>query len=177
MNEFVHWVEGGDIDIARKFGLTLLASCGQRFIPHATGARAARPSCPDCEAIGGPISRPKRLGVEDRPHYVYRHYNADGVLLYVGCTVDPRLRTTQHQANSWWFPQVYRSRLIVFPNRLHALRVERDSIAAERPMWNVRHQDFSNWSQVQVRAAQRVAGKHQAPTSVLRRLSRWEKAS
>lgn len=78
-------------------------------------------------------------GLRESVHYVYRLYDAAGELLYVGCTYDPRTRRSNHRLTTPWFSEVASFRLTVYPNRAHALEVERAVIAAEQPRHNVRH--------------------------------------
>lgn len=178
MSEFIHWVDAGDPSAAKKHRLSLLARCGAVYVPHRQGVRSGLPACEKCEEIGGPIPRKSRKAVaEDEPHYVYRHYNAAGELLYVGCTVDPRARATSHGQGSWWIGQSASFRLTIYPNRLHALRVERHTIRTERPLWNVRHQDFGAWPVERLRLLRQLAEEMDAPESVVRRLERLEAAS
>ena len=71
------------------------------------------------------------------PHYVYRLYDAEGDLLYIGCTVSPRQRRHGHMQSSPWFKDVDTFRLTIYPNRPHAMRVEREAIYTEDPRYNV----------------------------------------
>jgi predicted GIY-YIG superfamily endonuclease len=70
-------------------------------------------------------------------HYVYRLYNEADDLLYVGCTNDPKTRRYGLKQTKDWWPEVARFRLTVYPNREHALRVEKSVIASEHPRYNV----------------------------------------
>lgn len=74
----------------------------------------------------------------NEPHYVYRAYDADGTLLYVGVTYNPPLRFHLHAKTSVWWPDMARVRLIVFPNRAYALEKEREAIWFEMPLHNKR---------------------------------------
>lgn len=180
MSEFVHFIEAGDGEAARKHQLTLLATCGLTYVPHPLGLKSDLPSCPKCERINGPIDRgtPASLRSSDsRPSYVYRHYDGDGRLLYVGCTVDPKTRQLGHQQSSWWFNQSAKVRMTIYPNRLHALRVEREAILHERPIWNVRHQDYSTWGRDQILSVRELARGCDAPDPVLRRFDKLASAA
>lgn len=162
----VHTITAGDIDAAIAHGLTVKAACGLVFVPK-TKRTTGLAQCSTCEEAA--VEPPELSRVESMPHFVYRHYDDEGRLLYVGCTVDPKTRLLGHQQNSWWFSQSVRVRQTVYPNKLHALRVEQETIAAERPIWNVRHQDFSSWERSELRAVRDLAHKHEAPDVVLRR--------
>lgn len=84
------------------------------------------------------MSGPRFYNYSKSPHYVYRCYDEDGRLIYVGCTVDPVGRLAHHRANAWWGHQISTVRNIVFPNKDYALTREREAIGEERPRWNVR---------------------------------------
>lgn len=73
-----------------------------------------------------------------RPNFVYRCYDAAGVLLYVGCSVEPVTRVSSHRINSWWGDRLHSVRYTVFPTREKALEVERRTIFTERPVCNVK---------------------------------------
>lgn len=82
----------------------------------------------------GPIRSPG----DERPHFVYRCYDSNGVLLYVGCSVTPVYRIDSHRENSWWGDRIDSVRFTVFPDRDYALSKEREAIWAERPVCNVK---------------------------------------
>lgn len=46
--------------------------------------------------------------VRDKPHYVYRAYQSDGALLYIGCTYDIAGRMAGHRSSSAWWPAMVR---------------------------------------------------------------------
>lgn len=132
-----HRTIAGDPDEAIKYGLTVMARCGLRFVPKTTNV-SGFDDCPECHAPGP-------LRTEGQPHWVYRHYDASDRLIYVGCSGAPKTRNEQHRATTWWFDQVARSRYTVYPNREYALEMERQAIAAENPKWNIRHRDRALW--------------------------------
>jgi predicted GIY-YIG superfamily endonuclease len=74
----------------------------------------------------------------DAPHFLYRLLDADGGLLYLGCTVDPERRLAEHRRKPW-------GRLIAawqfdeFTDALSAYAAERDAIASESPQFNAMH--------------------------------------
>lgn len=43
------------------------------------------------------------MRTSELPRYIYRWYDAAGVLLYVGVTTDPAHRAQDHRTSSWWF--------------------------------------------------------------------------
>lgn len=73
-------------------------------------------------------------------HYLYRLFDGDGVLLYVGESKDPWQRWARgHRFTSGFAPRVARGQISVFPDRLTALKAERDAIVSEQPLFNVKH--------------------------------------
>lgn len=75
------------------------------------------------------------------PHALYRFYDADGVLLYVGITVDPGARLKKHQGDKEWWTKVARIAIEKLPTRAAVLDAERLAIREERPLWNVVHNE------------------------------------
>ena len=82
----------------------------------------------------------------DRPHFVYRLYDADDSLLYIGCTHDVpgRLYHLTAMCNVGKSPNgelirrgIARHTATEYPNRRAALDAERAAIAAEHPLLNV----------------------------------------
>lgn len=72
------------------------------------------------------------------PHFVYRVYDADDALLYVGCTNNAGRRFIYHRLRSPWFVDAHRAEWEAYPTRLAALNAEDAAILAEEPRHNVR---------------------------------------
>ena len=72
---------------------------------------------------------------EDR-HYVYRHYNSNNELLYVGMSMNPIHRSAQHGCASHWFDDISRIEIEKFETKNEALACERDAIKKENPTFN-----------------------------------------
>lgn len=70
---------------------------------------------------------------------LYRHFAADGALLYVGISLSWPARTKAHSKGARWFDQVARVEIEHFPDRASALDAEREAIRAERPKFNIVH--------------------------------------
>jgi predicted GIY-YIG superfamily endonuclease len=81
-------------------------------------------------------------------HYVYRYYNADDDLLYVGCSKNPWQRYKTHRADSrLWIREVTRGRISVFPDKPTALAAERAAVETEHPRYNRKLRgDRSAWT-------------------------------
>lgn len=68
---------------------------------------------------------------------LYRHYDAEGRLLYVGISDCLSARDKQHVATSRWHEQVARTETEWHPSRDEALDCERRAIINEVPQHNV----------------------------------------
>lgn len=78
---------------------------------------------------------------EPTPTSLYRYYDGDGELLYVGITTRGPQRQTEHNVSSEWWPYVRRQEVEHLPTRETALDRERDLIQRHRPPFNRQHND------------------------------------
>lgn len=69
--------------------------------------------------------------------FVYRVFDQAGRLIYVGETGNLVQRLEHHYLNTWWAPQIGRTKASVFKNREDALAAERAAIRDEDPRWNI----------------------------------------
>lgn len=67
---------------------------------------------------------------------VYRFYSADGTLLYIGSTVNPPTRWSQHKGSKDWWPTVAAYSLAWWPSAEQAYAEEYKAIRAEQPTHN-----------------------------------------
>lgn len=72
---------------------------------------------------------------EDSITNLYRHYDADGVLLYVGISLSAVNRLSQHKSSPW-FDRIARVQIEPFKTRDEALDAETHAIQHERPLFN-----------------------------------------
>jgi predicted GIY-YIG superfamily endonuclease len=72
------------------------------------------------------------------PHALYRFFDTDGVLLYVGITNNPSRRFTQHGVSREWWHEVDTIRMERFPDRKSVLAAEKAAIQSERPRYNIK---------------------------------------
>jgi predicted GIY-YIG superfamily endonuclease len=87
------------------------------------------------------------------PHgscHLYRYFDSDGLLLYIGISFDFAYRLIQHQAKSIWFCDIARIDIEKYSTRQQALHAEAEAIEAEKPIYNRRGKD---------RSAKRAAAK------------------
>ena len=73
--------------------------------------------------------------------YLYRHFDADGGLLYVGVSLNALNRLGQHKDHSHWFDSICRVEIQKFDTRAKALAAETLAIGNERPKHN-KHKRF-----------------------------------
>lgn len=102
----------------------------------------------------------------ERTHFVYRAYDADGQLLYIGCTKSPQKRMAQHKYDRRWFADATRFRLSGPYPEARAFLLEAEAIKAERPLHNYMHLKQS-W-------CQRRAGWIDRQTNHLLRTEGWD---
>lgn len=70
---------------------------------------------------------------------LYRHWNADGELLYVGISLKPFQRLDQHKNNSHWYGDIANVSVEYFDTRSLAEDAERVAINKEKPLHNITH--------------------------------------
>lgn len=70
---------------------------------------------------------------------LYRHFDKDGALLYVGISLSPTYRLSQHRDASRWFSRIADIKIEWHDSREAALEAERAAIKAETPEFNIVH--------------------------------------
>src|SRR4051812_32846528 len=100
--------------------------------------------CPSCNKPGFAeiqAERDARRAESDRLYarrfYVYRAYDKNAVLLYVGMTCDPDNRWRNHKRDSGWAQYADRFWMVGPFNRPEAAALEKEVIASEHPLWNI----------------------------------------
>lgn len=68
--------------------------------------------------------------------HLYRHYDANGDLLYVGQSNNAFKRHAQHEQGSEWTASSVVMRVEYFGSRPEALAAEREAILLEKPRYN-----------------------------------------
>lgn len=102
--------------------------------------------------------------LSETPVSVYRSYDVDEYLIYVGITSRGYARSNEHAATSAWWPHVALQRIDHYASRREAEAVEAALIRAYRPPYNVVH----NIGGAELRAAYETSRKLQdRPASAL----------
>lgn len=70
--------------------------------------------------------------------HLYKHFNAEGKLLYVGISLSTITRLSQHKEHSHWFASIARVEILKFASRERALEAERLAIIEENPEHNIK---------------------------------------
>ena len=70
---------------------------------------------------------------------LYRHYSADGELLYVGISLSAINRLQQHSDSAAWFPSIAKVEVEKFEDRQAAIEAEIKAIKEEHPLFNRQH--------------------------------------
>lgn len=77
--------------------------------------------------------------ITEKPTALYRAYDADGQLLYVGIAIDWGHRWSHHRQRSRFYDQVARLDIEWLPTRAAAIAAEIKAIADEQPLHNIEH--------------------------------------
>lgn len=96
---------------------------------------------------------------------LYRHYDADDRLLYVGITCNPESRGRDHRktaSRALWLDQAVRFTGVWYPTRAAAEEAERMAIRREHPLYN-----RQRYSAAHVPALRRHPGRRIRPEDVL----------
>ena len=72
---------------------------------------------------------------------LYRWYDADDLLLYIGITNDPHVRQSSHAKKSSWADFAVRGTIERYSSRPDAEAAEKFAIESERPLFNHQHND------------------------------------
>lgn len=89
--------------------------------------------------VTDPAWRSTQLTPESWSHTVlYRAYDADSRLLYIGISGDPVSRWHQHSRKALWWPQASWIDYCGYPTEYDALDAERHAIRDEQPLFNKR---------------------------------------
>jgi predicted GIY-YIG superfamily endonuclease len=89
----------------------------------------------------GPQSKPNNSPKYPRGVYLYRHWDADGRLLYVGIANMPGQRERQHAKSSPWMEFQAEMTVERFETRREAEDAEDAAIANEQPIFNLAGND------------------------------------
>jgi hypothetical protein len=87
-----------------------------------------------------PPTKPRMpRSIKHRPgaQHLYRHFDADGTLLYVGISLSTIHRLSEHAQCSHWFWRIARVEITPYATRDAAAKAELIAIQHEHPLYNV----------------------------------------
>lgn len=99
----------------------------------------APPPPPEAVALWAKASDPSRPREQDARSYrhaLYRHWDAAGVLLYVGMSSDPESRNRSHRNSSKWWKYRARETVEWLPDFDATRAAELHAITTELPIFN-----------------------------------------
>lgn len=67
---------------------------------------------------------------------LYRHFDSEGRLLYVGISLSAVERLRQHVAQAGWSGEIASITVETHPDRQAAMKAEREAVERERPLYN-----------------------------------------
>ena len=77
--------------------------------------------------------------MSDKPIALYRHFDKDGQLLYIGVSANTMARLSQHQQTAQWLIKAVKMTTEWFSDRQIALEAEKIAIEKEKPIHNIKH--------------------------------------
>lgn len=98
-------------------------------------------------------------------HVVYRYFDRDGQLLYVGCTKNVVRRDWEHRSGgtgAWWYPLVTRTRVRVFPTAEAAAASEAEAIRTEAPIYNCKGTERTSQDLISTPAERRLYQRYRS---------------
>lgn len=98
-------------------------------------------------------------------HNLYRHFDSDGRLLYVGISLSAVTRLQQHATASHWFKDIARVEIEKLVSREAALNAERHAILNENPIHNTMRPGVAA-----LKAAEAARNAEESRNSLVRRL-------
>lgn len=87
---------------------------------------------------------------------LYRLFDSEGRLLYVGVAFNPETRWKDHAKDKPWWNDVKRKAVVWCTTRTDALADEAEAIRTERPLYNVKDSNVSRSTGPRPHAAPRV---------------------
>lgn len=78
---------------------------------------------------------------------LYRLYDTESVLLYVGISTYPKYRFKEHAGDKAWWHHVTRREIVWLDSREEALKAEAEAMVEERPLYNGYHHLGRGWPQ------------------------------
>lgn len=115
----------------------------------------------------------QRIFIDDKTA-LYRHFDIDGKLLYVGISYDVEKRTKQHENLAEWFGEIAEIKTEYFNTRKEAQAAEKEAIKTERPLHNVAHSGDNKEIIIKFRATEEERAEYEGiAKSTGMSMSKW----
>lgn len=75
---------------------------------------------------------------------LYRHWDKEGGLLYVGISLSAVARLSQHSNHSGWYSDIDKVTIETFDDRESAINAEIKAIRSENPKYNIQNKNSGN---------------------------------
>lgn len=76
---------------------------------------------------------------------LYKYYDENGDLLYVGISLNPVVRLADHNSKSFWADAIRRVEIEFIPDEFAPSMFERKIIMEENPKHNIVHKNGKSW--------------------------------
>lgn len=86
-------------------------------------------------------------------HHLYRHFDSEGRLLYVGQSINALGRLIQHRVSACWFDKIATVTIECLPSSQALTAAERKAIREEYPIYNKSQRRELGWDATIQRAA------------------------
>lgn len=90
-------------------------------------------------AEAGAVESEDNGATDDPGFHLYRHFDAAGVLLYVGVSINALTRLAAHKQHAHWFWRIAKVEVTNWKTREASLQAEKKAIQTERPLFNITH--------------------------------------
>lgn len=74
-----------------------------------------------------------------KKYSLYRHYDKNGVILYIGITNNHLIRLITHSKDAPWFYEIATVKIEHYQTREQAAAKEKEAIIKELPLYNIDH--------------------------------------
>lgn len=91
---------------------------------------------PIVKVFTGTEKRKKSTKINSLDQFLYRHFDKDGILLYVGISISTLHRLSQHKRKSSWFHNISSVTIEKFDSRKEVLAAEKEAIQNGKPLYN-----------------------------------------
>lgn len=99
----------------------------------------------------------------DTPQDLYRWFDKEGNLLYIGISTNAYGRAKQHKTTAKWWPNAANMTVVSYPSREDVEAAEKDAIRTEKPKFNIRHQLIPKTRSIDKRWWEKVENDYSLP--------------